>query len=173
MFAILCSSLLAFVGQTPTPSQTEKATDSTSLDGTWTVLCLEKDGQPVSELKDKQVTIKNNVITCHDNQSHFKTMKIQFEPHGMVQVWEAKDGTTGANQNNNANTNETTYKEAKSGTFVMAKDFLAICVHGDKDKDGTSRNNGTNGTNSNQSSSSYRPSNKSVCTVVLKRMDGK
>jgi hypothetical protein len=34
-----------------------------SLDGNWTVLCIEKDGQPVADAKNKTVNIANNTVT--------------------------------------------------------------------------------------------------------------
>jgi uncharacterized protein (TIGR03067 family) len=131
-------------------------TTPTSLDGTWTVLSIEKQGQPVPEAKQMTVTIKDNTITCSGKDGK-KTMtwKVDFADKGMVRV-KASEG-------------ESSTTTDKAGVYVLTSDMLAVCLH--EAGTGTTGNTGT-GTNNNANQSQVStsgPNAKSDCTIVLKR----
>lgn len=161
MFAILCMGLIAFATQqsvqpsTPKPSEQDTAPIA-SLDGNWTILCVEKDGKALPAAKDKTVSVKNNILTCTDDRAGLKTMKVQFAPKGTIQIWEQVKAS--------GNEPNPSYDEkAKSGTYILTADYLAVCVH---DETGASEAN-----QPNQTTSSFRPQAKSHCTMIFKRTD--
>ena len=87
MTALLMTALLAF-GQAQDRNQGQERgvqaghSASTSLDGEWNVLYMERDGQRV-EHGDKTVKIHNNTVTfTQDNKQH--TMQFQFGPQHTI-----------------------------------------------------------------------------------------
>ena len=89
-----------------------------SLDGNWTVLCAEKDGQPLPDIKDMTVTIKGDTITCNGKDGK-KTMvmRVEFGPKGTVKVSDITNAAPGDKP------------EQKEGVYIHTRDFLSVCIH--------------------------------------------
>ncbi|CAN5527913.1 hypothetical protein BH11PLA2_BH11PLA2_45500 [soil metagenome] len=83
-----------------------------SVDGNWVVVCMEKDGAPVSEAKDSVITAKGDTFKCSKTGM---TWKIDFADKGMVNV-QATEGEGKA-------------PVAKTGVCVQGNDFIALCLH--------------------------------------------
>ncbi len=62
--SMLCMTLAAGPVQDPSSAKPTGVAAAVNLDGNWTVVCLEKDGQPVADAKGKTVTAKDNTFTC-------------------------------------------------------------------------------------------------------------
>lgn len=129
------------VAADPARPDAAKKDGTPTLEGSWTVLCLEKDGQPVPDAKDMTVTLKDGALTCQCPKTKM-TMKIEFTGPGKGKV------TAGAAK-------EGEKAETKDAVFVMTNDYLAICVHDEQATTG--------------SVTTYTPSSKSACSLVLKR----
>jgi len=176
MYGMLMMAMLA--AQTPAdqPQTGEGARDkSAMLDGTWTVLCVEKNGQPMTDAKMKTVTIRNNIITCNSTENHdMKVMRIEFGPEARVRVTDITNDPNAANagiKNTGGRNTESTGKEhAKSGVCVLAKDFLAICLHDDAKAETASNASDRTSTSlkPNENFVSH-PNAKSKFTILLKR----
>jgi hypothetical protein len=149
------------LAQAPQPSTQPPTRDTTpsahSIDGTWTVLCFEKNGQAVPEAKNMTITIRNNVATCSgDEKSRPKAMRLEFGQNGMIRVTEL-DTTVGtepgrppeparpgagrpdagppnADQPDAGRPNAAgDARNAKTGHYILAKEFFCVCL-----KDGQS-----------------------------------
>jgi hypothetical protein len=106
------------------------------LDGTWTVLCLEKHGQPMKEAKLKTVSIRNNIITCNSTETHpMKVMRVEFGPDATVRVTDITK-EEGMAVNAPANRDPAKSEKPMSGVCVVAKDYFAICLHDMASPDG-------------------------------------
>jgi len=162
-------------GQQSTP-QAQGQRDSSppmSIDGNWTVICLEKDGQPVPNAKDVTVSIRDNTVTfnCPANTAEkdkVKAMRLEFSPGGKIRVTEAgADGkfsntstTPGAAPGTASNA---AGHEAKAGVYVLSRDYFAVCVHDESGREGV--------VPAGARDQAGKPSGKSHCTVILKRSD--
>ena len=111
-----------------------------NLEGNWTVVCLEKNGQPIQEAKNTEVTAKNNEITFTDKvHNQIKTLRLEFGDKGTLRVTEVGVTTPEQNrkpqgaQNQQTPNAEGMNQKAKEGVYVYGHDFLAICVHGEKE----------------------------------------
>jgi len=159
-------------GQGQNPSRADGTAEKMDLDGNWTVLCYEKDGQPVEAAKDAVVTIKDNMVQfqAKDGTSKIKSMKLQFDRPGHLRVTETDatsgSGTTGSGR---GTTGGTADHSAKAGVYVHTKDYLAVCVH--DDATATDRGQGTTGSGQGSTTTSGRSSGseKGKCTVILKK----
>lgn len=150
MLAVLLSASIAVPAP---PAGTADA--AKSLDGTWTVVCLEKNGQPQPDAKDMTVKAEGNTITCNGKDGKAAmTWQVSFAQEGKVRVTEisstgtAADGTRG--------------KESKAGTYIMTSDYLAICLHNEDQQNRDSNNAAAAADGSG-------PQTKSKCTIILKR----
>ncbi len=150
----LASVLLtgAFVmAEDPTTTKTaEKGDKASCLDGTWKVLCAEKNGEAIPDAKDMTVTVKDNTITCNCSKTG-NTMKIELTGPGKARVT-ATEGKGEVSKGEGKG-------EAKEATFILTNDYLAVCMHEEKD--------------AKSASADYKPSTKNQCTVMLKRTDSK
>jgi hypothetical protein len=149
MLSLLISVSMCFP---QAPETTRQIAEKPDLNGSWMVLCYERDGKPVEEAKNAIVTIKDNVISfqAKDGTSKIKSMRCEFTKPGHVRVTEIDSvSTTGTEQ-------------AKEGVVVATKDYLAVCLHDE---------NAGRGQESSTSQTSTNPSLKSKCTVILKRSD--
>jgi len=167
-------------GQKPTPQAqgTQGQRDSSppmSIDGNWTVLCLEKNGQPMTNAKDVTVSIRDNVVTfnCPANTAEkdkVRSMRLEFTQGGKIRVTEA--GADGKFSNTSTTPNATTGNansgssghDAKTGVYVLAHDYFSICVHDESGREGGVVPAGAR-------DQAGKPSGKSHCTVFLKRSD--
>jgi len=161
----------------PNTAQAQGQRDSSppmAIDGNWTVVCLEKNGQPVAHAKDVTVSIRDNVVTfnCPANTAEkdkIKAMRLDFSPGGKIRVTEAgADGkfsntstTPGAASPGNAPGSANT--EAKAGVYVLALDYFAVCVHDESGREGV--------VPAGARDQVGKPNAKSHCTVILKRAD--
>ncbi len=147
----------------PAPADETKP-QMASLDGSWTVLCYEKDGQPVAEAKRMTVTVKDNVATFTDGaadekDSKQKAMKFAFGLQGTIRVSEI-EGTA------SAATDPSSDKKAASGIYGMTKDYLAICLH---DEASTGKRGDDSKETPVKDERAGQPNAKSKCTVILQR----
>jgi uncharacterized protein (TIGR03067 family) len=155
---ILCAMLIAPQQETPTPTAVSPDRDAPaiSLDGNWTVLCVEKNGQPVLDAKNKTVNINNNTVTCKSDPKHeFKTMRLEFGPQAMIRVTEF-------NEHGNP-------EKARTGVYILTKDFMSICLHDDAAMANARQIDGER--TSLKIDFTGKPIAKSHCTIVLKRAD--
>lgn len=155
--AVLLSATLATAQN---PATTAKVDKASALDGTWTVLSAEKNGEAIKDAKDMTVTVKDNVITCNCAKSG-TTMRIEFTGpgKGKVTTTEGKDGEKVASKDGEK-------AVAKEAVFVLTSDYLAVCIHDEKPNlgpDGKPRDRETD--------ASYQPSTKAQCTIILKRAE--
>lgn len=98
----------------------QKGQSAQALDGAWTVVCYEKDGQPQADAKGMAVKAENGTLTCagRDGKPAI-TLKVACGPNGTVRVTEmGADAAAPA-------------ADAKAGVFVRTGDYLAISVNAD------------------------------------------
>jgi len=187
MYSLLTAALIATLtpaqqqnqpnrpGQQPaTPQGQQRPGDASphSIDGNWTVICLEKNGQPVAEAKNVTVSIRDNVVTFTSpantaERDRMKAMRLDFSGEGKIRVTEAgADGkfantapgaapgtTTGAAPGSAGN-------QSKPGVYILTRDYLSVCIHDEQPREGAAARTEVG-----------KPSGKSYCTVVLKRSD--
>lgn len=114
-------ALTATVAAQDNPAPTAK-----SLDGAWTVVCYEKDGQPQADARGMAVKAQAGTVTCTGKDGKTAmTVRLAFGPNGTVQVTE-----TGADTSAPATA-------ARAGVYVLTKDFLAISVNEEIDRTST------------------------------------
>jgi uncharacterized protein (TIGR03067 family) len=148
---LLCLALAANPPQTADQNRTSDQAGVARLDGNWTIVCLEKDGQPVADAKDKTVMVKDGTFTCSGKDGKpGMIMKIDFADKGQVSITEIQSET--GTRNDNA--------EKKAGVYVLTNDYLAVCLHDE---------NAAGGRNTNATSTAGTPQSKSKCTVIMKR----
>jgi len=153
MFNFLLGTTIAATLMAAPPAQRDDKAAPKSLDGNWTVVCCEKNGQPVTDAKDAVVKIDGNTLTCTGRDGKpTMSMKINFEGNGTISV----SDTTGLDPVGTAASEK---PATKKGVVICTSDYCAICVHDDVAK-GVS---GTLNTTTNE------PTTKSKCTVILKR----
>ncbi|OWK42230.1 hypothetical protein [Fimbriiglobus ruber] len=123
-----------------------KAPNGKNLDGAWTVVCFERNGQPQADAKGMTVKAEGNTLTCSGRDGKpAVTMKLAFGPNGTIRVTETKGDSTEASA-------------AKAGVYVLTDGYLAICVHADGAQAGA-----------DQQTAANAPNAKSHCSVILKR----
>ncbi len=155
MYATLIAAFV--LAQAPTPAGQPPAgrspglpghdTAAMSLDGNWTVVCLEKNGSPVADAKNLTVTVRNNVATFSDSNKQ-KAMRFEFAPDGRIRVTEMEGTGTGAGTGTGTGTTAAqpgrpgqpvrpgvgapgspAHNETKTGVYVLAKDYFAVSLH--------------------------------------------
>jgi hypothetical protein len=103
MYTLLVTTLVLAQAATPAPAQSPDAAPSAkpgaaqSLDGNWTVICYEKNGQPMAEAKDVTVMIKDNTVTFSPKDAKTKIMaiRLEFPQPGMIRATEM-EGASGS-----------------------------------------------------------------------------
>ena len=145
MYALLLTmSLVAAAPADDKPRTADRATQA-SLDGNWTIVALEKDGQPVAEARNMTVMAKGDTITCSAKDGKpAMTWKVSFADMGMVKVT-AMEG-------------DNTKPMESSGVYVLTNDMLALCLHNPKSDKTEPATTVTSG-----------PNQKSHCSIILKR----
>jgi uncharacterized protein (TIGR03067 family) len=119
-----------------------------NLDGNWTVLAAEKDGQPMADAKDMTVTIKGDTITCNGKDGKkAMSVRVEFGPKGTVKVTDTTNAAPGDKP------------ESKEGVYIHTRDFLSVCVHkaGDRPEPGAA------------AAPAGTPDAKYSCVIFLKR----
>ena len=157
MYGLLLCAMLAPQIESPTPTNVspDRDTPAISIDGNWTVLCVEKNGEPVADAKNKTVNIANNTVTCKSDPAHIKTMRLEFGPHTMIRVTEINDHGTA--------------EKPKTGVYILGKDFMSICLHDDAAMAHSRLTDGER--TSLKVDFNQKPHAKSDCTIFLKRAD--
>jgi hypothetical protein len=133
MYATLLTAvLLAQAPQAGTqPPGRDTQPSAQSVDGTWTVLTFEKNGQAVPEAKNMTITIRNGVATCSgDEKSRPKAMRLEFGQNGMIRVTELDTavGTDPARPEAGRADAAGDTRNAKTGHFILTKDFFCVCL---------------------------------------------
>src|SRR4249919_3025573 len=69
----------------------QEAAKTATLDGNWTVVCCERDGQPVDAARNATVTFKDNTIKVEakDGTIKMKSMRVEFDKEGTLRVTES------------------------------------------------------------------------------------
>jgi hypothetical protein len=114
---------------TQPPARDAQPAAAQSMDGTWTVVCLEKDGQPVPDAKNLTVTVKNGVCTFAggDEKNRQKAMRVEFGPNGTARVTE-QDAAAAPGEPARADAAAGDPKAAKTGHYILTKDFFCVCL---------------------------------------------
>lgn len=157
--AVLLSASLV-VAQAPTPAAPDRPADTgkadkiSALEGTWTVIAAEKNGQPMPDAKDMTVAVKDGMLTCTCPKTGM-TAKLEFTGPGKAKVTmtEGKEGDKA---------------QTKDAVCVLTSDYLAVCVHEDKTTIG-----GEKPPKDTDATIGYQPTAKSQCSFILKRGDRK
>ena len=195
MFTILIASTLALAAPQPPaapPAGTQpqdRGADKAgqmdkALDGQWTIVCLEKNGQPMPEAKNMTVKCEGNTITCSAKDGKpAMTLKVVFGQNGTIKVTEqTASGTQPAEVGKPADTagRDPAAMGTKSGVYVMTSDYLAVCIHDDA-RGASDRNGGRGaeatpavvggrtGAEGEGAANGSNPTTKSYCSIVLKR----
>jgi uncharacterized protein (TIGR03067 family) len=164
----------------PQAGQRDGAAKDQSLNGTWTVVSLEKNGQPQPDAKNYTVKAEGNTITCSSQDGKpAMTWKVDFQPNGQIRVTEQdqQGGSPAAQPGKPADTAGRDNANQKSGVYVMTSDFLAVCLHDNNAGGGNAGGNTDRSANSTVKdreqdatrSGASQPTNKSYCSIVLKR----
>lgn len=155
---LICAVLLGVtVAVAEEPKSAPNPAATKSIDGTWTVLCAEKDGQPMPDAKDITVTVKDNVFWVKVKDGKEMKLKMEFTGPGMAKVTEEAPTKDDAPKTDKAH-------GPKSAVYVLTNDFLSICVHHDKAEGDIKAASATEPVG--------QASSKSYCSFVLKRSDG-
>ncbi|HET6576494.1 MAG TPA: hypothetical protein VFG68_23035 [Fimbriiglobus sp.] len=137
MYATLLTAVV--LAQPPQPAAQppgrEPAARAASLDGNWTVLYCAKDGQAKADLKDKTVSIRNNVATFTGAGADMKPMRFELGPNNTIRVTEtdatpgARPGAPGAPPPARPIPGSPAANQTKTGVFVHGGDFLSVALH--------------------------------------------
>jgi uncharacterized protein (TIGR03067 family) len=165
LVVVACFAAVSFA-QNQNPGGATRPADkadakSDKLDGTWTVIAIEKDGQPMQDAKDMTVTVKDNTITCSGKDGkQAMTVKFEFTGPGKAKVNMTEGGTTGATGTPDrkdpaaADRKDGGKEGSKEAVYVLTGEYLAVCIHDDTNKTGAV---------------TTEPSSKSKCSIILKR----
>lgn len=154
---ILSAALFAQAPETPKAEAPARPAATQSLDGNWTVICYEKNGQPMAEAKDCQVLVKDNVATFSPKDDKTKIMAIRLElgQNGTIKATEMADAST--------TTKPEDKQQQKTGVIVKTQDYVAICIH---DSAAGAKPGTEPGT---KTEVPVGTEGKAYCTVILKR----
>lgn len=119
MYSFMLGTVVAgFAWVASVAVQDAKGPDAKSLDGAWTVVCFEKDGQPQADARGMTVKGEGGTLTCSGRDGKAVTLKIAFGPNGTAQVTEGTGDTTAATA-------------ARAGVYVLTKEYVAISLNGE------------------------------------------
>jgi hypothetical protein len=139
--AVACCALVGMAA-----AEDVKGTTAKSLDGAWTVVSYEKNGQPQAEAKGMTVKADAGTITCSGRDGKpAMTLKVAFGPNGTVQVTEAAGDSSAPTS-------------ARGGVYVLTQEYLAISVNDDAAPAGADPKPVAGG-----------PQARARCSVILKR----
>jgi hypothetical protein len=189
MYATLTAAALAFAAaQPPATAQPDRPGARPSIDGTWTIVSLEKNGQPVADAKNMTVSIRGNMITFNkagttEAAPDMKAMRVEFAQNGVVRVSETDDNKFSATApatppgTTPGSTGTGAQPATKSGVYVLTQDYLAVCVHDTAPRAGTAATaqpgevRPASATEA-QPAAGTGPQQRSYCTVILRRTEG-
>ena len=99
-------------------ADTPKGHDAKCIDGAWTVVCYEKNGETQPDAKGMSVKAAAGTVTCSGKDGKAAmTLKVEFGPNGTVRVTE--------------NPGDASATAAKAGVYVLTQDLLAISLNAD------------------------------------------
>jgi hypothetical protein len=145
MNALLLSSLVALAAPQAkeAPANPGNTPQAASLDGNWTIITMEKNGQAVDKANNMTVTVKDNVVTFSDRaggepSKDIRALRLSFGPNSTIQVTEAgadgkfsdqpgqrTPGTPGTPGSPGS------AQGSKSGVYILTNSHFAICIHDD------------------------------------------
>lgn len=106
---------------------------ATSLDGTWTVLTLEKNGDVVKDMNNKTITVKNGVATFTNGNDKREQMRLEFGPNGTLRVTDLSNNADqtnapppGAIPGGAAAYNP---QQIKTGVYIMTHNYFSVTLH--------------------------------------------
>ncbi|MBN9517267.1 hypothetical protein J0H58_01915 [bacterium] len=187
MYATFTTVALAFAAaqQPATPGQpgaNPAAGARPSIDGNWTIICLEKDGQPVADARNMAVSIRGNTITFNksgttDPAPGMRAMRVEFGHNGTIRVSEADDNKFSTAPAAQPGAPSGTPSATKAGVYVLTHDYLAVCVHDTGARTGTAattepREVQPAAATAAQPAGQVGPQQRSYCTVILRRTEG-
>ncbi|MBY0456583.1 MAG: hypothetical protein K2V38_04545 [Gemmataceae bacterium] len=148
MFKFATSVAVACLALVTAAAADNKAPNAKTLDGAWTVVCYEKDGQSQADATGMKVKADAGTITClgKDGKAAM-TLKVAFGPNGTVQVTEVGADTAAP------------AAPARAGGYVLTQDMLAISINEEVAGTDPKPAEGQGG--------------KARCNVILKRDAGK
>jgi len=136
MHQLLLASLLVLPAQTPqsgtagaAPHSGRTAMAATSVEGSWTLVFGEHEGQP---MKASNVMIQNNTLTFTlDGQQHH--WRLNFGPRQTLQAWHLGEGThpsgaTGTTGTSGTATNREALAGAHHGVYILSGDYLCLSI---------------------------------------------
>jgi uncharacterized protein (TIGR03067 family) len=177
---LVCAAVIGWsavaLGQGARPADTPKGDQkANALDGTWTVVSIEKNGEPMKDAKDMTVTVKDNAVTCSGKDGK-PAMSVRFEFTGPGQARVTMDeGATGSKPADADKPADTSKPADRAGTkqavYVLTNDYLAVCVHDDK-AGGTGGDRPAGGDRPGAITTSA-PTAKTYCSIILKRGESK
>ena len=153
---LLTAVLFAQTPDVPKAAPDTKPAAAASLDGNWTVVCYEKNGQPMAEAKDCQVMVKDNVatFTCKNDKDKIVSIRFECGQNGTIKATEIAAGDDAKPVDG----------PAKTGVIVKTREYVALCIHdaGADPKPGAE-----------PAAKTDPPAEaKAYCTVILKRVEG-
>ncbi len=161
MLTYFVAALLLANGQAQQPNQVQtgrpgiggaQGQGMASLDGQWTVVCAEKNGQKIDHINHKTVQIRGNTVTFYDPQNKEMQVRLEFGPHetvrcyGLHQVQGGKTGATGGGIREPGAAGQGTAgqggigqgaagqggiagkQQFHTGVYVLTKDYLCIAM---------------------------------------------
>ena len=148
MKLLLSFAAVLFACGVAVADDTAKAEKKQALEGTWTVVCAEKGGEPMPDAKGMTVSVKDGVMTCNCPKTG-ATIRVECTSPGKakVSVSETKDGKG----------------EMKEANYILTTDYLAVCIHDPKsDKPDSEQPKDGEKT-------AFQPTCKSACSLILHR----
>ena len=141
MYKFAFSTVVTCLALASVSADDAKGPEAKCLDGTWTVACFEKNGEPQADHKGMTVKVSAGTITCAGKDGKPPmTMKAVLGSNGTIRVTEGESGSA----------------PAKAGVYVLSRDTLAICLHADKTADSDTK-------------AAAGDAPKPHCTIILKR----
>lgn len=87
MYRYLLGTTTALAALMGPAAAEDAAKGARALDGAWTVVCFEKNGQPDADAKGMTVQADAGTITCTGRDGKpAMTLRVAFGPNGTVQV---------------------------------------------------------------------------------------
>jgi hypothetical protein len=106
---------------------------TTSLDGTWTVLTLEKNGDVVKDMANKTITVKNGIATFTNGNDKREQMRLEFGPNGTLRVTDLSNNTDQTNTPPPGaipgGVAQYSPQQMKTGVYIMTNNYFSVTLH--------------------------------------------
>lgn len=131
---LLMTSLALLLPLADTPKQAAHPESSIqanqNLDGDWTVLYAEMEGQKLDGKGFTHVRIKDNVVTCnHGGQE--KSWRLEFGPHHRVRCTELSDNTGTVATENRKRGDQATHSH--HGVYIASPEYFCLSMNKGRD----------------------------------------